>query len=279
MAESLSECRFVSEAWGLADLLYKLFRLLFQSLSLVAKAEGWHPGRLHVARHDPSDRLRRSQAKSKRAKPEPVARPGALILDAALVICAFSAERHWRRLALDHSGVCACLMGSRLPRERRGTAAAGGDRHAAPVPGSDGGPGGGAGRARGRARRYLVARCLARSAGHGAHPGSQPSVAAEIDRFHGAAEQWLGEDGIRAALRSVPDGSPFSVPGAGRRDRAPPPRENPSHAFRRRFVVGHYQGLACALLPAFPRDAQSWSPSRRRCWCTSQVERCRSGGA
>jgi hypothetical protein len=28
--KSLSEWRFVSEAWGLADLLYKLFRLRFQ---------------------------------------------------------------------------------------------------------------------------------------------------------------------------------------------------------------------------------------------------------
>jgi hypothetical protein len=30
--KSLSECRFVSEAWGLADLFYKAFRLRFQEL-------------------------------------------------------------------------------------------------------------------------------------------------------------------------------------------------------------------------------------------------------
>jgi Ti-type conjugative transfer relaxase TraA len=40
-----------------------------------------------------------------------------------------------------------------------------------------------------------------------------PAVAAAIDRFQRAAEQRLGEDGIRAALRNVRDGSPFSVPG------------------------------------------------------------------
>ena len=34
--KSLSECRFVSEAWGLAHLLYKLFSLTFQCLSLIA---------------------------------------------------------------------------------------------------------------------------------------------------------------------------------------------------------------------------------------------------
>jgi hypothetical protein len=32
-AESLSECRYLSEAWGLADLLYKLFPEVFQSLT------------------------------------------------------------------------------------------------------------------------------------------------------------------------------------------------------------------------------------------------------
>jgi hypothetical protein len=40
-----------------------------------------------------------------------------------------------------------------------------------------------------------------------------PAVAAEIDWFQEAAEQRLGEDGIRAALRSVRDGSQFSIPG------------------------------------------------------------------
>jgi hypothetical protein len=32
----LSEGHFLSEAWGLADLLYKLFRLAFQHFSLIA---------------------------------------------------------------------------------------------------------------------------------------------------------------------------------------------------------------------------------------------------
>ena len=35
-AESLSEFRFVSEAWGLADLLYKLFSPTLQRPSLIA---------------------------------------------------------------------------------------------------------------------------------------------------------------------------------------------------------------------------------------------------
>ena len=39
----LSECRFVSEAWGLADLLYKLFSVTFQRPSLIAQPEGWYP--------------------------------------------------------------------------------------------------------------------------------------------------------------------------------------------------------------------------------------------
>jgi hypothetical protein len=41
--KSLSECRFVSEAWGLADLLYKLFSVTFQYSSLIAQPEGWYP--------------------------------------------------------------------------------------------------------------------------------------------------------------------------------------------------------------------------------------------
>ena len=41
--KSLSECRFVSEAWGLADLLYKLFSVTFQRPSLIAQPEGWYP--------------------------------------------------------------------------------------------------------------------------------------------------------------------------------------------------------------------------------------------
>jgi hypothetical protein len=39
----LSECRFVSEAWGLADLLYKLFSVIFQRHRLIAQPEGWYP--------------------------------------------------------------------------------------------------------------------------------------------------------------------------------------------------------------------------------------------
>jgi hypothetical protein len=33
----------LSEAWGLADLLYKLFSLTFQCPSLIAQPEGWYP--------------------------------------------------------------------------------------------------------------------------------------------------------------------------------------------------------------------------------------------
>ena len=44
-AEFLSEWRFVSEAWGLADLLYKLFWQRFQKLSLVANQESRYPFR------------------------------------------------------------------------------------------------------------------------------------------------------------------------------------------------------------------------------------------
>ena len=40
---SLSEGQFVSEAWDLADLLYKLFSLTFQCPSLIAQPEGWYP--------------------------------------------------------------------------------------------------------------------------------------------------------------------------------------------------------------------------------------------
>ena len=48
--KSLSEYRFVSEAWGLADLLYKLFSLTFQCPSLIAQPEGWYPFAFHPAR-------------------------------------------------------------------------------------------------------------------------------------------------------------------------------------------------------------------------------------
>ena len=54
-AKSLSEWPFVSEAWGLADLLYKLFRMPFQRLSFVSKPECRHPVRL-AAPHDLSKR-------------------------------------------------------------------------------------------------------------------------------------------------------------------------------------------------------------------------------
>ena len=52
--KSLSECRFVSEAWGLADLLYKLFRLRFQEVSVVVEPESRHPLRLPVRPHETS---------------------------------------------------------------------------------------------------------------------------------------------------------------------------------------------------------------------------------
>jgi hypothetical protein len=42
-----------------------------------------------------------------------------------------------------------------------------------------------------------------------------PDVTAEIDRFEKAAEQRLGEDGVRATMRSASDGIPRSVPGMG----------------------------------------------------------------
>ena len=44
--KSLSEWPFLSEAWESANLLYKLFRLNFQRLSVVAKPESRHPFRL-----------------------------------------------------------------------------------------------------------------------------------------------------------------------------------------------------------------------------------------
>jgi hypothetical protein len=40
-------------------------------------------------------------------------------------------------------------------------------------------------------------------------------LAAEIDRFEKAVEQRLGEEGMRAAMRSAPDGIPRSVSGIG----------------------------------------------------------------
>jgi hypothetical protein len=41
--KSLSECRFLSEAWGLADLLYKLFCEQIQPVGLVLPAESRYP--------------------------------------------------------------------------------------------------------------------------------------------------------------------------------------------------------------------------------------------
>jgi hypothetical protein len=46
-----------------------------------------------------------------------------------------------------------------------------------------------------------------------------PAIAAEIDRFEQAAERRLGAEGFRDALRSVRDGTPFSVPGVGAEQR------------------------------------------------------------
>ena len=46
-----------------------------------------------------------------------------------------------------------------------------------------------------------------------------PMIAAEIDRFEAAAEQRLGAESFRDALRSVRDGTPFSVPGTNARQR------------------------------------------------------------
>ena len=57
-AELLSEWPFVSEAWGLADLLYKLFWMPFQWLSFVSKPEGRHPVRLvapTISANEPAD--------------------------------------------------------------------------------------------------------------------------------------------------------------------------------------------------------------------------------
>jgi hypothetical protein len=45
----LSEGHFLSEAWGLPDLLYKLFPELFQQLALVVKPESRNPFRLPAA--------------------------------------------------------------------------------------------------------------------------------------------------------------------------------------------------------------------------------------
>jgi hypothetical protein len=50
-----TECRFVSEAWGLADLLYKLFLLTFQRPSLIAQPEGWYPFASHLGRVEGSN--------------------------------------------------------------------------------------------------------------------------------------------------------------------------------------------------------------------------------
>ena len=46
-----------------------------------------------------------------------------------------------------------------------------------------------------------------------------PAIAAEIDRFERAAEQRLGTEGSREALRSVRDGTPFSLPGTNTEQR------------------------------------------------------------
>jgi len=55
--ESLSEGHFLSEAWGLTHLLYKLFSAAFQRVSLVRKSEGWHPIRLLFASIGTANRL------------------------------------------------------------------------------------------------------------------------------------------------------------------------------------------------------------------------------
>jgi hypothetical protein len=60
--KSLSECRFVSEAWGLADLLYKLFLQRFQQPSLVVKPESRYPFRLLAGWIGATELLRHPQA-------------------------------------------------------------------------------------------------------------------------------------------------------------------------------------------------------------------------
>jgi CBS-domain-containing membrane protein len=62
MPKSLSERRSLSEAWGLADLLYKLFWQAFQRLRLVYKPEDRHPVRLLFPTVAASNRLIESQA-------------------------------------------------------------------------------------------------------------------------------------------------------------------------------------------------------------------------
>ena len=66
----LSECRFVSEAWGLADLLYKLFSLTFQCPSLIAQPEGWYPFAPILARSKVRTFRREPQA-ARPARPRP----------------------------------------------------------------------------------------------------------------------------------------------------------------------------------------------------------------
>jgi hypothetical protein len=53
--KTLPEWALLSEAWGLANLLYKFLWTPFQWLSFVPKQEGRHPVRL-VAPHDLSKR-------------------------------------------------------------------------------------------------------------------------------------------------------------------------------------------------------------------------------
>jgi hypothetical protein len=60
--KSLSECQFVSEAWGLAVLLYKLFLQRFQQPSLVVKPESRYPFRLLAGWIGATELLRHPQA-------------------------------------------------------------------------------------------------------------------------------------------------------------------------------------------------------------------------
>jgi hypothetical protein len=51
----LSECPLVSGAWGLADLLYKLFSARFQRVIFVVQPESWYPVRLPFAAMAPTN--------------------------------------------------------------------------------------------------------------------------------------------------------------------------------------------------------------------------------
>jgi hypothetical protein len=60
--EFLSKAHSLSEAWGLAHLLYKLFWQPFQPLSLVAYTESWYPVRPPFSATDPANSLKSPQA-------------------------------------------------------------------------------------------------------------------------------------------------------------------------------------------------------------------------